>query len=236
MDYTKIFVESYEGTEVGTLQTSKFFSVDEGLITGKTSGVIYRTTDGGDSWAGYQIPGVSSSKTMYTFEFINENVGWTFGFASVAAKTTNSGQAWTPITLTGITSNDNIYCAHAFDENNLILGAKNGVIYRTNDGLNFTSITIGNSNINDIHFQDEDHGVAVNTDGNIYYTTNGGLTAGDWMLASESAGDDLFTIHEASNGTLVVGGYSADASNLGTTWAMMQSVDNGATWTEIDLP
>ena len=173
---------------------------------------------------------------MYAFEFINETTGWAFGYASVAAKTTNSGEDWTPIALSGITNNDNIYCAHAFDENNIVLGAKNGVIYRTNDGLNFTSITIGSTNINDIYFQDADHGVAVNTAGDIYYTTNGGLTAGDWMLASESAGDDLFTIYEASNGTLVVGGYSADASNLGTTWAMMQSTDNGATWAEINLP
>ncbi len=236
MDYTKIFVEPYNDIDINVLQTSHFFNNNEGIVTGKTSGVVYRTVDGGDSWTGYQVPGVSSTKTMYAFEFLNENVGWVFGYASVAAKTTNSGEEWTPITLSGITANDNIYCAHAFDENNIVLGAKNGVIYRTNDGISFSSITIGSTNINDIYFQDADHGLAVNTAGDIYYTTNGGLTAGDWMLASESAGDDLFTIYETANGTLVVGGYSADASNLGTTWAMMQSTDNGATWTEIDLP
>jgi len=234
--YDKIFVEPYNNIDINVLQTSHFFNINEGLITGKTSGVVYKTTNGGDSWTGYQIPGVSATKTMYAFEFLNDQIGWTFGFASVAAKTTDGGESWTPLSLTGITTNDNIYSAHAFDENNIVLGAKNGVIYRTNNGLSFTSITIGSTNINDIYFQDVDHGVAVNTAGDIYYTTNGGLTAGDWTLASESAGDDLYTIHEADNGTLVVGGYSSDASNLGTTWAMMQSEDNGATWTEINLP
>ena len=234
--YDKIFIEPYNNLDINTLQTSHFFDMNEGIVTGKTSGVVYKTTNGGDSWTSFQIPGVSSSKTMYAFEFLNDQVGWTFGYASVAAKTTNGGDTWNPLTLSGITTNDNIYCAHAFDENNIVLGAKNGVIYRTNDGQSFTSITIGSTNINDIYFQDADHGIAVNTAGDIYYTTNGGLTAGDWMLASESADDDLNTIYEADNGTLVVGGYSADSSNLGTTWAMMQSEDNGATWTEIDLP
>ncbi len=234
--YDKIYVEPYNDNAINTLYASHFFNENEGVVTGKTSGVVYRTSNGGDSWTGHQVPGISSTKSLYTFEFINDQIGWTFGYASVAAKTTNAGADWTTLSLTGITGNDNIYCAHAFDENNILLGAKNGVIYRTSNGLDYTSITLGSGDIKDIYFQDADHGIAVNDDGDIYYTANGGMTAGDWTLASESADDDLQTIYEASNGTLLVGGYSADASNLGTTWAMMQSTDNGATWTEVNLP
>ncbi len=234
--YDKVYIEPYNDNAINTLYTSHFFNVDEGIVTGKTSGVIYRTTNGGDSWTGHQVPGISSTKSLYTFEFLDDQIGWAFGYQSVAAKTTNGGQEWNTLTLTGITGNDNIYSAHAFDENNIVLGAKNGVIYRTSNGNDFTSITLGSGDINDIYFQDADHGLAINDDGDIYYTSNGGLSASDWTLAVESAGDDLNSIYEADNGTLVVGGYSADASNLGTTWALMQSTDNGATWTEIDLP
>lgn len=234
--YDKIFVEPYNDNAISLLQASHFFSQDVGVVTGRTSGVIYRTTNGGDSWSGYQIPGVASSKTMYTFEFINEQTGWVFGNASVAAKTTNAGVSWTPISLTGIVANDNIYSAYAFDENNIFLGGKNGVLYTTSNGISFSPLYVGNTNINDIHFTDANHGILTNSNGDIYYTTNGGLVAADWSLAVESADDILFTIHEADNGTLIVGGYSTDPSNLGTTWALMESEDNGATWAEISLP
>ncbi|MFA7056669.1 MAG: chitobiase/beta-hexosaminidase C-terminal domain-containing protein [Candidatus Cloacimonadales bacterium] len=234
--YDKIFVQPLEDNAVGLLQTSHFFNANVGMVTGKTTGVIYRTINGGNTWTGYQIPGVASSKTMYTFEFLDEMTGWVFGFASVAAKTTNAGVTWTPITLTGINANDNIYSAYAFDQNNIFLGGKNGVLYKTSNGTAFSSLNVGSSNINDIHFTDANHGVLVNTNGDIYYTTNGGATAADWSLATESANANLFTIYEADNGTLVAGGYSSDPSNLGTTWALMKSEDNGATWAQISLP
>jgi len=107
--YDKIYIEPYNDLEINTLQTSHFFDMNEGLVTGKTSGVVYKTINGGDSWNSFQIPGVSSSKSMYAFEFINDQIGWTFGYASVAAKTTNGGDTWNPLTLSGITANDNIY-------------------------------------------------------------------------------------------------------------------------------
>ncbi len=229
--YDKIFVAT--GTE--TLYDSKFFDENNGIVVGK-AGVIYNTTDGGVSWTLHQVSGITSSKALYALEFINDQIGWAFGHEGFASKTTDGGANWTDITLTGFTSNDKIYTAFAFDENNILLGGKDGRVYRTNNGTDFTTINVSGGDVKDIYFTDADNGVLVNDDGEIYYTSNGGPTAGDWTAAVESADDDLNAIYETADGTLVVAGQSSDSSNLGTTWALMKSEDNGASWSEIDLP
>ncbi|OQY37751.1 MAG: hypothetical protein B6226_04790, partial [Candidatus Cloacimonetes bacterium 4572_65] len=234
--YTKIVVPAHAGTSISSLYASHFNDANNGVVTGKTAGVIYNTTDGGQTWNSHQVPGVSSSKSFYDIEFVTSQIGYVMGHGVVGAKTTDGGQTWNNITFTGMGSNDKIYSIHAFDENNIVVGSASGKIYRTTNGLDFSLITVGSGEVKDIYFQDDNHGVFVNDDGDIYYTSTGGLTADAWSAASESTGDAMNRIYETEAGVLFVSGESADASNLGTTWALMTSTDNGATWSEVSLP
>lgn len=214
-----------------------FKNANEGWVTGKTTGKIYHTTDGGNTWTLFTVPGFSSTKAYYDFFFINENTGYLLGVGGKVAKTTDGGSSWA-LLGDNIGTNLNLYCNYWKSESNGYAGSGSGSLFiTTNGGVTWSPITVGASaNIRDIWFRDANNGVLVKENGEIYYTTTGGNTAGSWIAATENATAAMYGVMCDHNGVYWAAGYSSDASQSGNSWALIKSLDYGATWTQETFP
>jgi len=222
---------------VDVLYASYFKNANEGFITGKTTGDIYRTVDGGDSWIVFTVPSFATTKAYHDFFFIDELTGYVIGVGGKVAKTTDGGLTWV-LTGDNISTAHSLYCTYWKSATNGYAGSGSGLLYITTDGgVTWTSITVGgSSNIRDIWFSSADNGVLVKENGEIFYTNTGGNTVGSWIAATESAASQIHAVTCDASGVWWAGGYSNEASQQGNSWALMKSVDGGATWTEESFP
>lgn len=214
-----------------------FKNASEGWVTGKTTGKIYHTVNGGDTWTSFTVPGFAAAKAYYDFFFINDTTGYVLGVGGKVTKTTDGGLTWAALG-DNINTAHNLYCNYWKSEQNGYAGSGTGLLYiTTNGGVTWSSITIGGSaNIRDIWFRDANNGVLVKENGEIWYTLTGGNTSGDWIAATESAAAAIMGVYCDHNGVYWAAGYSNEPSQAGNSWALMKSLDYGATWTQETFP
>lgn len=219
------------------LSACYFKNANEGWVSGKTIGDIYHTTDGGNTWEVTTIPGFSSARSYFEFFFVSDLVGYVVGVGGKVAKTTDGGITWV-LTGDNIPSTQVLFCTYWKSATTGYAGSGGGLLYVTTDGgLTWTSLTVGTSaNIRDIWFKDENNGVLVKANGQVFYTTTGGNTAGSWIAATEGANSEVNGVFCDNQGIWWAAGYSNEAPQMGNTWALMKSIDNGVTWTEESFP
>lgn len=168
----------------------------------KTETTIIKTTDGGSTWTkqGFELENANS---LYSVKFANENVGWAVGrYPALLYKTTDGGATWVSqeknldtlgmrklweearlkagrsITSKtgGRVTGARMYYAEVIDENNVWLGARDGFLWRTNDGGNTWRYThFGNTNATlGIQFLDANTAITCGSNGQVYKVkTNG---------------------------------------------------------------
>jgi len=218
-----------------TYYSCYFKNALEGWVSGKTTGKIFRTTDGGANWTTFTVPGVTSTQIYYEFSFVSDMIGYVVGSNNIHAKTVDGGLTWTTLNGTGLGTSI-LYCTYFKTENIGFAGSSAGQLYITqNGGVSWAPITVGSSaQIRDIWFKDANIGVLVNSVGEIYYTSNGGLTASDWTAGMESCLDDMNGVWCDEHDVFWATGYSSDntTTNIGNSWSLIKSIDNGATWTQ----
>jgi len=202
-------------------------------------GKIYRTNDGGATWtaqstASFSAPG-GSTDFVYMF---NKNNGVCVGDSNSGYweiyTTTNGGTNWTrvtsgniPVNLAGEIGYENNYCAIG---NTVWFGTSSGRVYKsTNMGATWTTTTTGLSAIKRVAFKDVNNGIA--TDGtSLVKTTNGGAT---WTPLSHTG-----TLY--NTGLIYILGTTGTYMSSGATFyggssnGSSYSVDDGATWINID--
>jgi photosystem II stability/assembly factor-like uncharacterized protein len=223
--------------EFNRFYTTYFKNANEGWVTGKTTGKIYHTVDGGQNWTYFQVPGISVTKSFYKLQFISPTIGFAYGPDLFSSKTTDGGMTWTALANAGIPSGTVLYSCYFVSELVGYATSTAGKIYLTQDGgASWTLITVGTTTIYDIRFKDSQHGVFVAQGGSIYYTSNGGQTASDWTIATESSTTDINGLYCDTEGNFYAAAYSSSPNNLGNSWALMKSTDDGATWTQEILP
>lgn len=210
--------------------------------------VLYKTTDGGNSWT--DVYGLSFSFFGILWEdvfFTDQNNGWLAGPASEIRHTTNGGSDWTVQTApdTGLALNS--ICFTSPDEGWIAGGSydtltglgKDGVIIHTGDGgINWTAqLQHAPLQLWDIHFIDDLTGWACGykdtlSPGVLLHTTDGGSNWIETMAPTIALGPyGLYAIDfpEPLTGYAVGGGNRAgwSGSYFG---AFLKTTDGGTTW------
>jgi Photosynthesis system II assembly factor YCF48/Secretion system C-terminal sorting domain len=144
-----------------------------GYICGD-SGIILKTTNGGNEWIRQRTPVTTKLNAIY---FIGDT-GWTVGDNGTILMTFNGGGNWYGDSALG---NLNFYDVWYFNRNEgLIIGGA-GSIYKTSDGGR-TWFLIGfcNDTLRNIFFFDNTLGWCVGNNGVVLSTNNAGM---QWSLA-----------------------------------------------------
>ncbi|MFZ4520566.1 MAG: YCF48-related protein [Bacteroidales bacterium] len=215
-----------------------------GYVAGD-SGVIFHTTDGGNSWI------TQDSHAIYDVEdlfFLNRNEGWAscFNFTSVPygtilLKTTNGGATW--VSQTYPVENIFITCILYLDSLNGWMGGRPHALVKTTDGGNtWTQAAIDTSTLAffpvlSIQFYNAKYGYAsggmFDIAGVTWHTSNGGDS---WKAidVSEAPADEVHGLHLFDS--LHVMGAGGDP-DFGYGVGMIRTDNGGQSWTydELDI-
>jgi len=171
---------------------------------------------------GWEFVNSGVTNTLYAADFIDANNGITVGSA-IILKTTDGGITWNNI----YPSDQGNYTQRGVDmvTSNKVVSVGSNVVFLSNDaGSTWTKTVLGSYAIYGISFADENNGVLCNSYGEIYKTTDGGVTWNKLTLGVTV--QNLYTIKYFSNNTILAAGYNN---------YVVRSTDGGATWTSQQL-
>jgi len=164
------------------------------LVGSANNGITYsnflKSTSSGDDWNlmyRYTDSLQTNSNDFWRLNFINGNTGFANGSFSFIARTTNSGLNWSRINAVSVPFNYPIIgTILPIDGENIIAGGGysglgsylpvNYVVKSSNTGTNWSIKTYNyNYKFYDIHFRDQQNGLAVTDTGLVFKTTNNGI-------------------------------------------------------------
>jgi photosystem II stability/assembly factor-like uncharacterized protein len=178
--YESILMKSQNGGKDWTPQTAGsndfrifslfFINQQTGWLSGE-SGKIFKTENGGTSWAEKDSKTASS---LYCIFFIDAQKGWATGGEGVILASADGGEIWTPQTSP---TSETLWGLHFLNENVGYACGPNGTILKTLEGgldwhLQVSGTTAG---LSDIVFFSADTGYCVGSEGTILKTVNGGV-------------------------------------------------------------
>jgi photosystem II stability/assembly factor-like uncharacterized protein len=190
-----------------------FISPDTGWITGN-GGIIFSTSDGGNTWQQRQS---NSSENLNSVYFNDYNYGWASGNNGTVLLSANGGMDWTSV-YTG--TNADLKSVFFIDQ---LIGWASGsdgkIIKSINGGMNWSVLTTpDNYDYQSIFFINSLIGYAVDDFGFIIRTTNGGNS---WNYTGSGRLRPLYSIFFPDQSY----GYSAGTygvikrtSNAGVNW------------------
>ena len=210
----------------GNFKDVHFVSATTGFAVGgnNSTGIIYKTTNGGTTWASTSI----STSSLESVWFTSATVGYVSGSNGKIYKTTNGGTSWLPmVSGTTVTLNTiNFPTATAG-----YAAGSDKFLKTSNSGALWTIVTIptGINTINtrSVFFTSSNVGFACGDynflQGFINITTNSGAT---WSLTPFTSPGKLYDLHFPSSTV----GYAVGASggiyktsNGGTSWVAKTS-------------
>src|SRR4030095_3188340 len=205
----------------GNLYCLRFQDINSGYITGSTQGILFRTTDGGNSGISLNT---GTTNSFYDLYFFDAQTGFLAGTAGQILMTTDAGTSWTPKT----NGSDTLYNI-VFPTMNIgycVGGGSSPIfMYSTiNGGSSWSSVTSPTSNIlKGVFFVNEVTGWVCGYNGALYMTTDGGSTWSNRSQPSSYSFEKVFFI-DASTG-IVVGssGSIFKTTNGGTNWNLKPS-------------
>lgn len=186
-------------------------------------GTIYKTTDGGISWADLQLT------SLLAVHFPDKNFGYAVGYNSKIIKTSNGGSSWETqfVSLYGNKFNSVNFWNQS---TGYIAGGKmaspySGVIYKTiNGGLSWYEVSPNSPDIDfrSVYFPSNSTGYAVGgyefgSSGVIYKTTD----AGETWIQQGIVNKDLNSVHFWDNNT----GYT-----VGEDGIILKTTNGSAVW------
>jgi len=157
-----------------------FVSPSIGFLGGP-GGTLYRSMDGGVTWA-YTGPPQNAkyAHDIYSLSFVSEGTGFAVGFLGQIWKTTDTGSTWTSYSATYTpiegASFGSPAVGYAVNWNNILKTTDSG---RTWDTLSLTTGTSygSNSTFQFVHFQSADTGYAISDQSvQVHKTNDGGQT------------------------------------------------------------
>ena len=216
-----------------TMTSFDFISESTGFVVGQ-SGLIYKTTDGAQTWSsaiaigiGSTTPSGTITRYLNNIRFYDSNTGYIMGNAGTVIKTTDGGTTWTRI-INEATNGYNF--ASLIDANTLRIAPSFWAMYKLSSLTlsNATNITTNSSYYGSFFF-DANNGYVVGYRGSSTYadilkTTDGGTT---WTQTINTGANNTttgttlrsVTFTDTNNG-IAVGllGSVYETSNAGTSW------------------
>lgn len=192
-----------------------------GYIIGSSGngGVIYKTTDGGNSLVtqGY-YPYVFILNSLY---FVDTYTGFAVGDFNILAKTINSGMSWDTLRVGSGFNLRSVYFIN--NQTGYVAGTMGKVFKSTNAGQNWFNLNTGKTTgLNSIAFLNSNSGFAAGANGVLIKTTNSGANWDSVMIDVE--GSNLSKVTILSSSKIIING------NNGAIW---KSTDQGNTWNKL---
>ncbi len=205
------------GSEAGDLYDVSV--VGSTVVAVGASGIIYRSTDGGDSWALQLVEGQETLRGVHMFD---ANRGIVVGDGGTIYMTTNGGGIWQRVASgTTETLND---IAFVDAQHGWIVGQGGTVLHTTDGGQTWTAQASGTTKgLKAVSFADAQNGWAVGASGTVLHTTDGGQT---WTAQNPVTIDEL-------RGVLAVS--ATEAWLTGRGGVLRHTTDGGATWQTVNL-
>ncbi len=175
------------------LKSVHFVNANIGWVVGDGA-VIFKTTDGGVSWA-QQNSGKPSWSFLQSVYFIDAQIGWAVGYPwddiGPVIRTTDGGATWTPA-VTKLEKN--LYDVWFVNTQTGWAAGDNGAIFKTLDGgLTWNAQQSGTTErLNSIFFVDAETGWITGSQGVILKTTNGGTT---WTPQTSGTHHNLLSVY-----------------------------------------
>lgn len=209
--FTVLFILSFSINSFS--QGFNSISTSDGInvIAVGDNGLVFRTSNGGNSWS-QNIYGSESFKSVTT---INDNV-WISGTNGKLFKTfkTNS-----PLNEVQLTTTKTLKSVHFVNDQLGFTCGEDGQLFRTTNGGSFwaafnAGISLTND-LNSVHFKDENNGVAVGEAGSVYITTNSGVT---WTSLNAGTTRNLLKVLYLNDGIVISGEWGTLLTRVGVNW------------------
>ena len=190
-------------------------------------GVIFKTTNGGQSWVSQQTP-IVGFDNLVGIDFVDGNHGWAVGQDGTIIATINGGVTWTMQN-----ANTTSYFADVSFINPLEgwVVAGNLFLHTTNGGQTWAPQTVpANTWAYSVHFVDANNGWASGSQENIVHTNDGGQTWTTQRPASFNSPLWGLSFSDALHGVTVGhGGTILSTSDGGQTWTRSAQAQNPQT-------
>ena len=224
------------------------------LVPAEGHGVVFKTTDGGESWIQQLETGFQEATSFLNgVYFFNENVGLAYGDPInneyEVYRTTDGGENWTLLPAAALPNP----LSGEFGYNNVPLASGNTFWFTTSTGRLYRTTDAGVTwAVHNTPIADFGGGNVSNTSGTAYFSGSG-ENANGYILRAVGATNPVFTYFRSFDGgktwgttpaaftgtrrilnyipgTNVIVATSADPTLFGTSI----STDNGGTWVEIE--
>lgn len=197
-----------------------YFSDGKIMLFGN-SGVILRSTNGGNTWQTQYVDSVGRS--IYEADFVDNNNGYIVGTSGLMMKTTDGGNSWTNVSNGSTTT---LWYVDFFDANTgLITGASGTVLRTTDGGATWNSHNHGTATNYAIHYVNANLvylGSSSSTTGRLIRSTDGGVT---WADITANVG---FTGSPTVRGVHFI---NADTGWISTTlYDVYKTTNAGTSW------
>ncbi len=209
-----------------------FFDANNGWIAGwdkhcfiincDYEGIIWRTTNGGQSWSQMSISS-AGDWYLYGIHFAHVDTGWAVGSGGRIFKTVNGGASWAQQATSTTSSLEAVFFVNT--RIGWAAGGSGTILKTTNGGATWSSQTGGTSRwLYAVSFADANVGWAVGDNGLILKTTNGGL---DWFVQTSNTMLSLLSVScfdAQSAWTAGASGLVLKTANGGTAWPAQSKI------------
>ena len=210
----------------GNFKDVYFVSATTGFAVGgnNSTGVVYKTTNGGSSWTATTIPG-SSLESVW---FVNSSTGYIAGTNGKVYKTTNGGSSWL-VQNTGTTVH---FKSVQFPISTTGFAAGGTTLIKTiNSSSSWSSITLpsagSNTLSNGAFFTTSSQGVVYGSynffNGWIAYTSNGGTSWALPVYTTPAAINDVYFPSASVGYAVGNAGWIYKTTNGGSSWTSLSS-------------
>ncbi len=193
------------------------FPTDSIGIAAGSDGIIHRTNNAGLTWDSIEKP---ANVALFGIYFLNVDTGYVVGKQGKIYKTVNSGYNWTALS-SGTTAS--LWDVYFIDKNIGIIVADGRILRTTSGGNTWCEIHIDNiKQYKSIDFVDSLTGYIAGSLGEIFKTTDAGLTWTDIFLGADNKHFKGIYFESMSYGYAV-----------GLSGIMYRTLDGGKNWQSI---